>query len=444
MQESQLQPVPAAQRSMSGLDLALLWFGAAVVIDELWSGAQLAPAGLAGGVLLIVGGRAAGNLLLAAVAAIGARSGLATMALGRTCFGVRGSFVPAACNVLQLLGWTAYMLVVGVNALAQLLGPAFGAAPRWFWILLLGAITTLWAMGGERYWKPAHRVAVLLLLLLSAVMTWSLLRRVSLAELAAVRPPPGDRSTMQLFDFVLAMAVSWVPLVADYARFCPRPRAAALGTYAGYFAGSCWMYIIGLLGGLAYLAAHPGTPVADLLPDAVVLGALRAFRLVAAGLVLVVLSTVTTTFLDVYSTAVSVLNIRPHWPERQMTLLSGLLGTLLGMTISYQFYFDFLLLIGHVFVPMFAVFLVHHWLVDRLRIDTASIDRRGGPYWFNRGFNPYALGCWTAGFILSLVADRQAWPTGSSLPAFLLTALLYGAMVKLAPAAVPAREAGYP
>ncbi len=414
-------------KRLTTFDVAFLWFGAAVVVDELWSGAQVAPVGLAMGIVLIFAGRLLGNLLLSLVAGMGAQTGAPTMVLSRVSFGIRGSIIPAICNILQLIGWTAYMLVVAAEAIALVYGRELTNGESIAVKLALGLITTAWAVGGSRYWKIAHRIAVSLLLILSVIMTYAIFRENTFESLAAV-PAPDGNPPMIIFDFIVAMAISWVPLAADYGRFAVNRKAAERGTYWGYFVGSTWMYIVGLLGA----------------PNAVVLGSLNAMNLVIAGLILIVVSTITTTFLDIYSTAASALNIFPRANERMLTIVGGLLGTVLAFELEMHSYVPFLLLIGVVFLPMFAIVATDYLVIRRSRIDASDLFKPQGKYSYHAGFNIAAIIAWLAGMAVSIWAGAPLWLTeifgieswtpflfGKTIPSFIASALLYLLLYKL-------------
>jgi putative hydroxymethylpyrimidine transporter CytX len=438
-------------RNLNSLDMAILWFGAAVVVTELWGGIQVTPAGLGIGVAMIVVGRLLSNLFLGLVSRMGTRTGLPTMLLTRPAFGVKGSIIPAVCNVLQLLGWTAYMLIVAAQSGVYLVGLDEGSESysRFFFlsILLVGVLTTLWAVLGHRWWKTAQRIAVGLLLLLTVVMTWAVLREHTIGGLLAV-PRPEGMSPMLLLDFVVAMGISWVPLAADYGRFATSERASFAGTYWGYFAGSAWMYIVGLIAGLAFLANSPDTPVYALDPNVVVLGTLKPLKMVFAGLLLVLISTITTTFLDIYSAAVSATAIFPKTSEKWFGVAAGVLGTILAFFIDMEQYQGFLLLIGVVFLPMFSIVAVDWLFLRKGRVDVEAVNAGAGTlYWYRGGFNPTAVIAWIAGMGISLwaqdkwwlaevihqVTGREVtfgapWAIGSAIPCFILTSLIYLAL----------------
>lgn len=81
-------------------------------------------------------------------------------------------------------------------------------------------------------------------------------------------------------------------LISDYTREAKNPVKATAVSAGVYGIVSCWMYIIGM-------GATIFTGEADIAKIMVKAG------LGVAGLVIIVLSTVTTTFLDAYSTGVS-------------------------------------------------------------------------------------------------------------------------------------------
>ena len=197
MAKSEIRPLAEKQRTMTGNVLMLVWFGAAISIMEIWAGGsgRMTALGLGFGILAIVLGRLIGNGLMAAMARIGAITGLPSMVLTRAAFGIRGSYIPSAFNILQLLGWTGWMLFVGflyMDTLAGMVGlPSGEAAPqmKWVWVLLLGGLCTLWAAGGKKLWQSAQRISAALLFILTVVLTVVVLKEYNISEwLIAVLP----------------------------------------------------------------------------------------------------------------------------------------------------------------------------------------------------------------------------------------------------------------
>ncbi len=323
MQNSQgVKPVGWDERNLTGMDFLLLWAGAAVSLAEIWAGGLLVPLGFMGGILAVFLGHLIGNTPLALGGIIGSRTGLPTMVSVRPSFGVRGSYFPTVLNLVQLVGWTGVMIWIGGQA-AQAVWP-FPEAGFHGWAIVTGIVTTLWAVLGHRFWKWLQRIAVTGLLLLCGVMTYMVFSHYGWEQLARM-PSKDSMPFMVGLDLVIAMPISWLPLVCDYSRFSKSTSAAFWGTWIGYFLVSSWMYIVGLGAALATQSATP---------DSLVMQLMVKVGLALPAIIIVLFSTFTTTFLDIYSTAVSSLNIWPELGERRGSILCGVLGTGAGPGVS--------------------------------------------------------------------------------------------------------------
>jgi nucleobase:cation symporter-1, NCS1 family len=440
--ELSILPTKPGERTLTALDLALLWFGAAISIGEIWAGGlpALTVLGVGAGLAAIVLGRIVGNGLMAAMARIGADSGLPTMVLTRPAFGIRGSYIPAFFNVLQLVGWTGWMLFVGylyLDTVASYLGlPGGGAFPamRYIWIILLGVLCTWWAAGGHRFWKSIQLWSSIALFVLTLGMTAIVLTKYDISQFwsSTAGTPLGILAGA---DLVIAMSVSWLPLVADYSRFAVKGRAGAGGTFWGYFVGGVWMYAVGLL-----VATATGQDKPDLMVVNVMGGQGIAWAI--AAIFLVLLSTVTTTFLDIYSSVISLQSLAPKLSVKQGNIAVGAIGTCVALMLDVFAYQPFLEAIGAIFLPAFTIVLADHYLLSRRKIYTAQLAQATGAYWYNGGYNWRALLAWVAGFLVydtargftsinffaALVGHEyhaRACPCGASLPCIIATAMLY-------------------
>jgi putative hydroxymethylpyrimidine transporter CytX len=230
-------------------------------------------------------------------------------------------------------------------------------------------------------------------------------------------------------DLIIAMPISWLPLVSDYSRFAKDSKSSFWGTWIGYFMISSWMYSIGLMATLATQSPDPSDVVMNLM---------LKFGWAIPALIIVLFSTFTTTFLDIYSTAISGLNIFPKLGERNGVILGGILGTATALLFpAILDYEHFLLFIGAMFCPMFGIVLVDYFLVRRGSIEPEDLYEEGGRYWFRRGVNPYAILAWAIGFAVYLgfspmlmekvlkIKAALPWPIGSSLPSMILAGLIY-------------------
>jgi NCS1 family nucleobase:cation symporter-1 len=358
---------------------------------------------------------------------IGSRWGIPTMVSVRPSFGIRGSYFAAGLNVIQLVGWTAVMLIVCGGA-ADAISKFYGFSNPSLWIILSGIFTTFWALVGHRIWKWLERISVFALLILCLVMTYVVFQEYGWIKLSQI-PGQKDFPFMIGMDLVIAMPISWLPLVSDYSRFATNSKSSFWGTWIGYFILSSWMYLLGLAASLATQSPDPAGVVMNLMVK---------FGWAIPALIIVLFSTFTTTFLDIYSTAISGLNIIPKLGERAGVFLGGILGTgtalIFPTLLNYE---DFLLFIGAMFCPLFGIVLVDYFLIRKGLLDVEDVYRREGKYWFRKGINPLAILAWAIGFAIYLgfspmlmekvlgIKAAFPWPIGSSLPSMILAGLIY-------------------
>ena len=229
-------PIAASQRVFGGRDLFSLWFSLGIGLMVLQTGALLAPGlGMSGALLAILLGTLVGVLLLASVAVIGTDTGLSSMAALKLSLGSKGASLPAVLNLLQLIGWGSFEIIVMRDAASLLGARAFAEDSLWanplLWTLFFGALATLLAVGGPLTFvrQILRRWGIWLLLAACLWLTWNLLTKADLAALWA-RAGDGSMPFAVGFDIAIAMPLSWLPLIADYSRFGQRARNVFGGT----------------------------------------------------------------------------------------------------------------------------------------------------------------------------------------------------------------------
>jgi putative hydroxymethylpyrimidine transporter CytX len=330
-----------------------LWFGAAISVAEIIAGGLLAPLGFKMGLLAILLGHLVGTTLLVWGGIIGTIERIPALVSTRISFGQYGSYVFSVLNVLQLLGWTAVMIITGARSVNQITKLLWSFDHLTVWSLIIGAFIFLWVwLGKDSGWKKANHVAVILLFLLTIVLSIIIFRD----PLLFSKPVAGDMAFGSALELVVVMPLSWLPLISDYTRFAKTKRGGAGGSWLGYFFGSSWMYIIGL--GAAVISSDPD-------PSAMLLAA--NLGIVALGII--VLATVTTTFLDAYSAGVTFLNIFPKLNEKSVALVMTAIGTGLAIIVNIDQYQDFLYAIGSVFAPLFAILLTDYFILKNKKIE---------------------------------------------------------------------------
>lgn len=422
------KPIAHHERNLGGRDFFFLWAGAGIALTEIWAGGLLTPLGLLSGFVVILLGHLIGNTPLALAGLMGSRLGVPSMVSTRGALGLRGSHLPAILNVVQLIGWTAVMLWIGGQAAARLTDAKLGLGPT-PWILVGGLLTTLWALVGPNGWRHIQRIGTILLLLLSVVMSYILLVKYGLHSLLE-KPAAGGLSFMSGLDLVIAMPISWVPLAADYARFAKKSSTAFSGSWLGYFVASSWMYAVGLA---ASVATGSSTP------DQVMMDLMSSFGLAGAALLIVLVSTFTTTFLDIYSNAVSLQSLTPRLDTRAAIIIGGVLGTLLALVLDPTKYEQFLLFIGSAFCPLFGVVFANFFIVHRGHYAAEHLFT-GERYRYWKGLHIPGLLAWLAGFGLYHALTKWYPAVGASLPSLLGAGLIYLVLSALTRVSAPQQE----
>jgi putative hydroxymethylpyrimidine transporter CytX len=409
-----IRPVPVAGRNLGGRDFFLLWAGVAISLAEIWAGGFLAPMGFWYGLWAILLGHLIGNTLMALGGVIGSDHGIMSMVSTRPAFGIRGSNLAAVLNIIQLIGWAAIMLIIGGRAGAALGKPVGGIlANDAFWILTIGIGTLFWALWtGKTAWKILQNVSVLALLLVVAAMTWVAFGGLPAKPAAA----GGPMAFMTGLDLVIAMPISWMPLVADYSRMARSTRSAFWNTWWGYFLLSSWMYALGLQVTLLTGVNDPGLLILD---------TMGGLGLAVPALFMVVLSTITSDFPDVYSATCSLLNISQRLSARTVMWIAGGLSILVALVFPMEQYENFLFFIGAMFIPLFGVVLTDYFILRGRKLEADAFYAESGPYWYRRGYNPVALAAWAVGFAVYEAMALLKLAVGGSIPAMLAAGLLY-------------------
>ncbi|MEM4033641.1 MAG: putative hydroxymethylpyrimidine transporter CytX, partial [Sulfolobales archaeon] len=337
---SGIEPIPHNLRTLRGWDILAIWFGAGISIAEFWAGALLVPSiSLLAALVVNIVGHVIGNTLMGLVAIEGFRTGVPTMVLTRRSLGLRGSYLASTLNYIQLIGWTAVMNIVGAKAIDTTFTLLGYSSNYKLWVVFFGLLNTLWALAGPKKWKWLERVSAILLLILIIWLTVVTLNTVgSINWLYSTN----TLTIPQALDLVVAMPVSWLPLVADYSRLSV--GGAFSGTFIGYFISSTLFYFVGGLSN-AYLGMSD--------PIAII----ATYGLGIPALLIIVLSTTTTTFLDIYSAAITFKNMRPKESLNRQVLIVGLLGTLIALIFPMEEYEWFLLLIGGAFIPLASIMI---------------------------------------------------------------------------------------
>ena len=357
------------QKRTSVFENGLIWFGAAVSIAEILTGTAFAPLGLGKGLLAIVLGHIIGCALLFFAGLIGGKMRESSMEITKRSFGEKGGLLFSVLNIVQLVGWTAIMIYDGAGAA----GGIRGANMKWVWRLLIGGL-------------------IAALFILTVILSFIIFGDGTVHEAAGEAMSFGAA-----LELSVAMPLSWLPLISDYTRDAEKPVRATAVSAVVYGIVSCWMYLIGM--GSAIFTAE-----SDIAAIVVKAG------LGVVGLLIIVFSTVTTTFLDAYSAGVSSESVSKKLRGKTVGIIVAVIGTVGAIFFPMDDITDFLYFIGSVFAPMIAVLIADFFLL-----------RRTGE---KRAFDIRNLVIWAAGFVIYRLLMRVDIPVGYTVPDMLATVAL--------------------
>jgi len=381
---------------LSGFGLFTLWFGAAVSMAEIFTGGLLAPLGFSEGLKAILLGHFIGGVILILGGYIGAKSKLPAIMSTRISFGRYGSYLFSLLNVLQLIGWTAVMIISGGRAANELGISLFGFDSINTWAIAIGIFIGLWIWLGKVGFQKLNVIAVVLLFALTLVLCGVVFQEGSILHVK----PTGEMSFGSALELSVIMPLSWLPLISDYTRFASSKKSGLVGSFTGYFIGSSLMYALGLAIALYAQDASVGTMM-------------MALNLGFAALGIVLLSTITTTFLDAYSAGVTFTNIFPQMSERKIAFVMAVIGLMVALLTPIEQYENFLYAIGSVFGPLFAIVLSDYFIFKKEQIEPTLALHVG------------SLFVWIVGVVLYYQFITLDLSLGSTFPTMLATSIIF-------------------
>lgn len=413
-----LTPIPDSDRVFGWHEHASLWFSLGVGLLVMQVGAYLVPAvGTRDAVIAIIAGSLIGAGLLAWVARTGCRSGLSSAGLIHRTYGSHFARLPVILNIIQLLGWTTFEMVImreGTTAIAQ---QAFGAdfssalgviLVTLFWgsillALLAGSMLTLVR-------KFIARVGLPLVILSLLWLSWQFLVLLNDQGVQAMwnQSGTGQMGLFSAMDLVIAMPISWLPLVADYARHGRSPKGALGGTWLGYAIANIWCYGLGVV---VVSVAEPNA------------GLVSALLLAQGGLValgLIMIDELDNAYGDLYSGAVSTHSLLPRWSIRRWGMTLAVVSMVLATTLPIHSLEPFLLMLSSIFVPLYGVILGRHGIGSGLiASNEKAIDKGAAIIWILGIACYHTIGQWAPGlgsalptlaitFLFALITRRAA------------------------------------
>ena len=390
-----------SEKRTSVFSNGLIWFGAGVSLAEILTGTYFAPLGFGRAMAAILLRHLIGGLMMFAAGMIGAKERKSAMETVKMSFGEKGSLLFAVLNVLQLVGWTAIMIYDGALAADGLLHSGI-----WIWAIVIGILIIVWIFIGLTNLGKLNTVAMTALFVLSLVLF-----KVIFFNTDFVMPITVSDDMMTFgaaVELAVAMPLSWLPLISDYTREAEKPFAATFTSVLVYSVVSIFMYMIGM-GAAIFTGEYDIAQI------------MLKTGLGVVGLLIIVFSTVTTTFLDAYSAGVSCVSISSKIQEKWAAIIVTVIGTIAAIVYPMDNITNFLYLIGSVFAPMIAVQIADYFILKKADSEKNAFQ------WRN-------LIVWLAGFIIYRILMHVDTPLGNTLPDMVITVVLCLIVEKVAEA----------
>ena len=302
---------------------------------------------------------------------------------------MHGGQLFAILHVLQLAGWTAIMIYDGALAAEGIF-----TVGHWVWCLVIGALIVLWIFIGITNLGKINTIAMAALFILTLVLC----KLIFFDGGTALAIGEEAMSFGAAVELSVAMPLSWLPLISDYTREAKEPVKATAVSSIVYGLVSCWMYVIGM--GAAIYTGE--SDIAQIMVKA---------GLGIAGLLIIVFSTVTTTFLDAYSAGISSESVFSKINGKYAAIAVTIIGTIAAIVYPMDNITDFLYLIGSVFAPMIAIQIADFFLLKRADSLGEAVDITNAVIW-------------VIGFVLYRILMRIDIPVGNTLPDMVVTILI--------------------
>jgi NCS1 family nucleobase:cation symporter-1 len=408
-----IEPVKKEYRYLGFLEYFILWSSLGVGLLVLLAGTLLVPAlNFRDALIAIIIGTAIGNIPLVLAGWIGSEYAIPTMVTIRPSFGIRGSYFSSFLNLIQLIGWTSFEIIIMAKAANTISIATIDYSNITLWIIIFTILCLAMAIGGPlliiRYWL--EKFAIWIVYGTSIWIAYYILSRIDFNLLAI--EGQGGLPFLLAIDLVIAMPISWMPLAADYLRFSKDKKRASVGTYFGFFLANFLFYSLGIL---FVLGAGVYDPI-------------LAISTVAYGipaLLLILVDETDNAFADIYSAAISVQNMLPHLSQKMLILIIGVIGMLTALIVPIEQYTYFLLLIGSLFIPLFGVVITDYLFVKRRKYITEELYLKHGSYWYQKGLNIRAIAAWLFGVVsYHLIVFYASW-LGASIPSLIIAAVIY-------------------
>ncbi|GKV94074.1 cytosine permease [Pectobacterium aroidearum] len=343
------------------LNVALVHIGMLTALDQFMLGAVLGHSMmLSQAFLAIFIGSAIFGVVTVGLGYAGMKEGMSGSLLARWCgFGRIGSVLIGLVIAVSLIGWFGVQNAVFAKALnfamADKLGFGWSAA-------LSGIALTLLVAFGFRALRFTAKIAVPMFVIVVGYISIMTLSGHNIAELIASAPNGAAISISAGATMVVGGCIVASLITPDMTRYSQTGKHVFWMTMLSIIVGEF------IVNGLAIIIARALNTA-----DVVTIMSQAAGGI---GLIAVIFSTLRVNDINLYSSSLGIANAIEGVTGRKLryvsiTLVIGLIGTLLSVAGILDRFIDFLTLLGVLFPPIIGVMLVDYYI---LRTHRALLD----------------------------------------------------------------------
>jgi cytosine permease len=381
--------VPDA-RTIPSWHLFGIWFGVIINLALMNFGITLSrmmPLGEA--LLAFIIGQAILAALFALSGTIGVRTRLPFGRLIPITLGRHGAAIVMFAIALTCMAWFGFQLELFADALQSIAGDGFRGV-RWHSLLIWGGgllmITT--SIVGFRALDRLQQVAMPLLFV---ALAWPLVLRCwthgGLALQAVTIPDSQRLSFGAALSNVLGGSALGLLIVSDVTRFGRTMAGTIVATWTSFVFGGGFIFLVSILLGRMY----DGADLAAVLPS---------LGIGVIGTLLVVLATWATNDPNVYVAALAIVSVAPSAQKWIVAIGLGLFGIVIASVGIVKHFLPFLSLIGMVFAPAGAVFMLDG-ILQTDRYESAHRERVSS-------LRVYPLLAWLFGVVLTFLTTEPS------------------------------------
>jgi putative hydroxymethylpyrimidine transporter CytX len=349
-------PINKKDKTLTGKDYFFLWSSLGVGLLVISAGSFIYTSDVLDALFVIILGSVVGSVLLGLAGKIGSDHSIPSVVSMRPSFGIYGSYLLTILNVLQLIGWATFEITILSKAASIF---THGFVSFYIWSIVFGIITIVFGISGPlgiiKQWINKFAIWIVygstIIMLINLIFFGG-----GHHDNTNLAPGNSHFDFFNSLDLVIAMPLSWLPLVADYNRFAQNGKNAFLGTFIGFSITNILFYLIGVLLGINDVFE--------------ILFAIQTFFYGFILLILIV-DEIDNVFADIFSSAMSFKNIFDKINYKYLVIIFTVLSCILSNIIPINQYESFLLLIGALFSPLFTIVLIDYYVIKKGKL---SVD----------------------------------------------------------------------